>query len=569
MDVLWVAAIGVACVLFTVLVLRLHPVIGLLVSSLFVLVATPRSVLLNNELSPQAIEVAEFDVERGIAIQAETTKASTYYLLDDLQANQAARSFRLSVADNQTAAESSGSKTWLIPEAHAPALSHGAKLISAEQLDAFDSQRWNNIGEKLAGGFAKTFRKLGIPVTMAAIVGVCLLESGAAARIVSAIMWLLGPRGTAPALTISGFVLGIPVFFDNVFYLLLPLAKAVGRQHPTRYLAAVMSIIVGATMAHSLVPPTPGPLLVAAAMNVNLGTMMLGGVVVGGLAASVGLSYGLLCSRWWPLAVDQSTSSMVTAANVDANSNAGQHTSANNESAMEPVRRISLGLAILPIVVPIGLLGAAAISESLPLGIANTPSIELAQKCLASINDPGLIFIATALLAIVLLRVYSTARVVQQSVARGISDAGMIVLLTCSGGAFGAALQQLDLATAIAGRFTNLTTPWGLLLTAFVVTALIRAAQGSATVAMITSVAIIAPLAESLPLPFHSLYLALAIGCGSKPLPWMNDSGFWQVATMTGMSTTQTLKTFSVALTLMGLSGFLFTLLGAWLIPLV
>ncbi|MCA9132633.1 MAG: GntP family permease, partial [Planctomycetales bacterium] len=65
------------------------------------------------------------------------------------------------------------------------------------------------------------------------------------------------------------------------------------------------------------------------------------------------------------------------------------------------------------------------------------------------------------------------------------------------------------------------------------------------------------------------VYLALAIGCGSKPLPWMNDSGFWQVSTMTGLSTAQTLKTFSVALTLMGIVGFLTTLLGAWLLPLI
>ncbi|MEZ6077527.1 MAG: SLC13 family permease [Pirellulaceae bacterium] len=496
-------------------------------------------------------------------------RAGSYYLLDELQTNPAARSFQLSVASDQAVANSSASGTWFTPDAQAPILLPDAKLIPAESAEAFERQRWNNIGEKLASGFAKTFRKLGIPVTMAAIVGVCLLESGAAARIVSAIMSLLGPRGTAPALTISGFLLGIPVFFDNVFYLLLPLAKAVGRQHPTRYLAAVMSIIVGATMAHSLVPPTPGPLLVAAAMNINLGMMMLGGLVVGGLAASVGLSYGLLCSRWWPLAVEPASVSITATAVADSTPDTHEGVTAASDAGVEPEHRIPLGLALLPIAVPICLLGAAAISKSLPVEIADTPTVQLAKEWLASIDDPGLIFIASALLAIVLLRVYSNARVVQQSVARGISDAGTIVLLTCSGGAFGAALQQLDLATAIAGRFTNLTTPWGLLLTAFVLTAVIRAAQGSATVAMITSVAIIAPLAESLPLPFHPLYLALAIGCGSKPLPWMNDSGFWQVATMTGMSTTQTLKTFSVALTLMGLSGFVFTLLGAWLVPLV
>ena len=85
---------------------------------------------------------------------------------------------------------------------------------------------------------------------------------------------------------------------------------------------------------------------------------------------------------------------------------------------------------------------------------------------------------------------------------------------------------------------------------------------------MITSVAIIAPIVASIPLPDHRVYLALAIGCGSKPLPWMNDSGFWQVATMTGMTPGQTFRSFSIALTIMGLVGFAVTLLGAWLLPL-
>jgi GntP family gluconate:H+ symporter len=86
---------------------------------------------------------------------------------------------------------------------------------------------------------------------------------------------------------------------------------------------------------------------------------------------------------------------------------------------------------------------------------------------------------------------------------------------------------------------------------------------------MITSVGIVSPLVVDQTLPFHPVYVALAIGSGSKLMPWMNDSGFWQVSTMTGMSIQQTLKTFSAALTLMGCVGFLVTLLGAWLLPLI
>lgn len=122
MDVLWVAAIGVAFVLITVLVLRLHPVIGLLISSLFVLSATPRSVLLTNELSPLAIEVIEVDNQHGISLPSVDARAGSYYLLDELQTNPAARSFQLSVASDQAVANSSASGTWFTPDAQAPIL---------------------------------------------------------------------------------------------------------------------------------------------------------------------------------------------------------------------------------------------------------------------------------------------------------------------------------------------------------------------------------------------------------------------------------------------------------------
>ncbi len=132
----------------------------------------------------------------------------------------------------------------------------GDSLVSKSDVQKVQSNLYANVGNELAQGFTETFRKLGIPITMAALLGVCLIESGAAAVIVGAIAKLFGSRGTAPALTVSGFLLGVPVFFENVFYLLLPLAKAVGQKQPRMFLTAVMAIIVGATMAHSLVPPT-------------------------------------------------------------------------------------------------------------------------------------------------------------------------------------------------------------------------------------------------------------------------------------------------------------------------
>lgn len=559
MDVLLVAAIGMACVLATILLLRLHPLLGLLIGALFVLAATPREVWLNNNLSDKALEVTGFARDGLIGVRGDLDVGHEYFRLSEVLASERPQSLRLPPASQeqllavmQRSELPIASQTWLVAAAGSPPLTKGEQLVSANVVRSLTAQRFTDVGGNLAAGFAKTFLKLGIPVTMAAIVGVCLLESGAATRMVLAIMSLFGPRGTAPALTLSGFLLGVPVFFDNVFYLLLPLAKAVGRQRPDGYVAAVMAIIVGATMAHSLVPPTPGPLLVAAAMQVNVGLMMMGGLIVGGLAACVGFAYGMFCSRWMKL--------------PDAGQQAVREQAAGDSTARRP---LPLWVAALPIALPILVLGGTEIVNYLAQGGSTISNWQLLRQRLSIINDPGLVFIVTAILSIVLLRYAAGPQPVAPSVTRGIADAGTIVLLTCAGGAFGAALQQLDLAAAIGERFAGLTTPWGLLLTAFLLTAIIRVAQGSATVAMITSAAIVAPVMESVSLPFHPLYLALAIGCGSKPLPWMNDSGFWQVATMTGMSTTQTLQSFSVALTLMGLTGFGVTLLGAWLLPLV
>ena len=146
-------------------------------------------------------------------------------------------------------------------------------------------------------------------------------------------------------------------------------------------------------------------------------------------------------------------------------------------------------------------------------------------------------------------------------------SAGLIILITSMGGAFGGVLQQ----TGIGARIQDLTTDYQLALLplAFFVTVLMRTAQGSSTVAMITSVGIIGGIANMANLPFHPVYLALAIGCGSKPFPWMNDSGFWIACKMAGMTEGETLKTFTAVLGIMGFSGLFVIIVLAKLFPFI
>jgi GntP family gluconate:H+ symporter len=143
----------------------------------------------------------------------------------------------------------------------------------------------------------------------------------------------------------------------------------------------------------------------------------------------------------------------------------------------------------------------------------------------------------------------------------------VIILITAAGGALGAVLQQ----TGIGPRIEGLAATYNIavLPLAFLVTALVRTAQGSATVSMITAVGILSGFSDPAVLGFHPVYLALAIGCGSKPIPWMNDSGFWVVGKMSGLTEAETLKTFSTELTLMGFAGIAVVMVAAKVLPLV
>jgi len=141
---------------------------------------------------------------------------------------------------------------------------------------------------RVATAFGATAGSIGIVIALAAVIGMCMLESRAADRIVRAFLALFGMRRADTALLGSGFVLSIPVFFDTVFYLLIPLAQSMYRQTRRHYAKYIMVICAGALLTHSLVPPTPGPLANAQNLGVDLGTMILVGLVVAAPSAVVG-----------------------------------------------------------------------------------------------------------------------------------------------------------------------------------------------------------------------------------------------------------------------------------------
>jgi len=400
--------------------------------------------------------------------------------------------------------------------------------------------------------FGKACGNLGILIAMAAIIGKCLLESGGAERIVRSALGWLGEKRAPLAFTGSGFLLGTPVFFDTVFYLMIPLGKALAMRFRENYGLYIMTIVAGATMAHSLVPPTPGPLFVATQLNVDIGTMIWMGMVVGSVACATGYVYALWMngnSRWQVPLRDSADSPLAKLEEI-----------AKRDDKSLPL----LGLSLFPVLLPIVLIaGNSILNEAdvvLPLGLSGV---------LGLLGDRNVALILAAVIALGLLAFQKRGekKALADSVQAALASGGVVILITAAGAAFGTVLQQTNIAGRIGGlaEYFDIT---GLLVLpmAFFVTAIVRTAQGSATVSMITTVGIFAGMAEEL--PFHPVYLAMAIGCGSKPFPWMNDSGFWVINRMSGMTIQESIRNVSCMMTAMAIDGLAAVMLLAWLFPM-
>lgn len=427
-------------------------------------------------------------------------------------------------------------------------LSNGDLLIpQAMYLDSL-KQSNETIASQVASGFGSTAASIGILIAMASIVGKCLLDSGAADKIVRTTLRCFGEKFAPASFVFSGFLLGIPVFFDTVFYLMIPLGKAMQVRTGRNYLFYVLSIVGGATMAHSLVPPTPGPLLVAEQLNVDLGTMILGGTIVGSACAIFGYFYASIANRLWTLPLRESD---------DFSKSDIEKLSSRQESELPP-----FWLSILPILLPVVLIGGDALLESLGTELSKT-----GQSIVDTVSDKNIALTIAALIAMGTLvwKRGVSRKELAESVGAALSSGGTIILITSAGGAFGGVLQQTGIAGLISGLSSE--SPGAVITMAFLITAAVRTAQGSATVAMITAVGILSGVAEGGQLGFHPVYLALAIGCGSKPIAWMNDSGFWVITRMSGMTEGEGLKYVTPMTTLMGVVGLGVTILGAVYFP--
>src|SRR5690606_1497501 len=280
---------------------------------------------------------------------------------------------------------------------------------------------------RVAEAFGGVVGSIGIVIALAAVIGKCLQDSGAADRIVRSLMKAFGVERTPIALMSSGFVLSIPVFFDTVFYLLIPIARSLGTRTGRNYLFYVMAICAGAAATHALVPPTPGPLFVANEFGIDLGLMIGMGLVMAVPAALVGLAFSAFMGRKLDVPMRALAEGVV----------------------LEPLadeRLPPLTLSLAPVVLPVILIAGNTFAIAL-----EAPQALLAV--LAIVGNPNLALLISAAIALgLVMRARGLSlRALSGTVDQALMSAGVIILVTAGGGAFGAMLRAAGLQDAVTG----------------------------------------------------------------------------------------------------------------------
>jgi gluconate:H+ symporter, GntP family len=425
-----------------------------------------------------------------------------------------------------------------------------AGLLAGDALPvAPGASYWVTAVELTTSEFGLVAGRIAVVIAMAAVIGLCLMESGAADKVVRRFLAVFGEKRAGAAIVVSGYILSIPIFFDTFFMLLLPLAQAMAYRTGRDYLVYVMAICCGATVTHSLLVPHPGPLAMAEILRIDLGLTIL----VGGLVGIVPVAASWQVAKWLnrrmtiPLRESGTTRLSDLKSIID-----------KPESELP-----SFFASILPIIVPILLISVASTVAAIDGFQSGAPVLYATLEFLGNRNVALLIGAILAFSVLVRHRGLPLAQA-GRMIGPSLETAGVIILITSAGGAFGLMLRNAGVGEAVQaaadGREINL------IFLSWLVASVIRMAQGSATVAMLTTSAMMLPMLEA-GLPYDPVYIFMAIGFGAMTLSWMNDSGFWVVCKLSGFTEQETLKSWTVIVTVNSVVGLVTCLLLAKVLP--
>lgn len=397
-----------------------------------------------------------------------------------------------------------------------------------------------DILKAIKDGFGGTCSSIGIVITLGAILGYILEKSGAALTMANSMLALVGKARAALAMALTGYIVSIPVFCDSGFVILSPLNRALAENSKKSLATMGVALSLGLYVTHCLVPPTPGPIGAAGNIGADLGTVLL----IGLISAFPGMIAGWIFAEKYASKFHIEPKPEVTLEEL-------QKKYGHLPSALK---------SFLPIVVPIVLICLKSIADfpSQPFG-AGTWKIFF-----DFIGEP-----ITALLIGTFLAMLTVPKITQEMISdwfgEGVKTAGWIILITAAGGALGGVLKVTPIAAIIGDSLSKLHL--GLFLP-FIISAALKTAQGSSTVALITTSSLLAPLLEGMGMgsPMAKVLVVMAIGAGSMTVSHANDSYFWVVSQFSDIKEvtvgyrTQTLGTLVVGIV---------TIIWIWLLSLV
>jgi len=384
----------------------------------------------------------------------------------------------------------------------------------------------------IKNGFGGTLTKIGIVIVAGTIMGTILEKTGAALAMTQAILKLVGKSRAPLAMNIAGYIVSIPVFCDSGYVILNPLNKALAKETGTSMAVMAVALSTGLYATHVMVPPTPGPLAAAAALNADLGKVIVYGLIIAIPAALSGLFWALKIAKKYDISPEI------------------------HESYSDIVKKYgklpSTFLSFLPIILPLVLIFMKSIAE-----YPTKPFGDGGFKVLCSfLGDPVAALLIGVLVALLLVKKGGIHDAINGWMSEGIKESAIILVITAAGGSFGEILAKSPLADFIKNNMAGL--PLGMFLP-FIISAALKTAQGSSTVAIVTTSGILAPMLASLGL--DPALTAVAIGAGSMVVSHANDSYFWVVSQFSNMPVSTAYKVYTSATAVEGVVAFVAVLI--------
>ncbi len=418
-------------------------------------------------------------------------------------------------------------------------------LITAIYVGIVAGMPLSAVTQAIQEGMAGTLGFVATVVGLGAIFGQMLESSGGAESLAHYLVKKFGKDRASWAMVITGFVVAIPVFLDVGFIILVPIIYALSRDTKRSLLYYAIPLLAGLAVTHSFIPPTPGPVAVADIINAQLGWVILLGIILGFPTAVIaGPIWGKYISKKIylepPFDFDKQSQ------DVDPKN-------------FPPFRLIAIIISIPLFLILVNTFTGLAVSKELVPKSIWTDSLEF-------IGHPFSALIIATLIATYFLcikRGMDKQKILDLS-TKALGPAGIIILITGAGGVLKQVLVDSGIGQIMAESMAYSALPP--ILLAWLLAAVVRVTQGSATVAMITAAGIIAPVISEFGLndPQRAL-IVLAIASGATILSHVNDSGFWLVGKYLGMNEKQTLQSWTVMETIIAICGLAFTLLASLL----